>query len=223
MSDPKRLLNDPATAKHVSALLRQLPVPAPPSPAKEAELTRALMAPPAPIPTGFAGTAWVAGGAALALFIAGAWLALGGEAPPTTTTSGAAVVRTPTAVAPAVEPPPPRPEAAPPAASLAQPARSAPRRAVPVDTLAAEAQLLEEARRSLVRSPGTALALLRQHQARFPSGQLGAERLYLTVQALERSGDVAAASRQGELLLQKFPRSVYAAQLREKASARKKD
>jgi Tfp pilus assembly protein PilF len=82
------------------------------------------------------------------------------------------------------------------------------------DTLAEEEALLEQARRALTTSPGTALTLLRQHQQRFPAGQLTAERLFLSVDALRRTGDRAGADRQAQALLKRFPRSVYAGQLR---------
>lgn len=95
------------------------------------------------------------------------------------------------------------------------PRPSAPRLAAPPseDTLASEARMLEEARRVLVTSPARAVALLELHRKRFPNGQLTPERLYLTVDALARSGNSALARKHAQALIRGYPRSAYARQV----------
>lgn len=53
-------------------------------------------------------------------------------------------------------------------------------------SLAAEAALLEQARRELRRDANVALAVVDEHRARFPKGQLTSERLLIQVEALHR-------------------------------------
>jgi len=81
------------------------------------------------------------------------------------------------------------------------------------DTLALEESLLEQARRAS-DSPPRALALLREHERRFPNGELTAERLYLMAQVNARAGNVAAARRSAALLAARFPKSTYLPRLR---------
>jgi TolA-binding protein len=218
MNDPKRLLDDPGSAADAEALLRALRPAEPPSPEKQAELVRRMMtlsvAPP--LTAGIGVKSWLAVGlvglvcglAAISLW----WPAA--SAPPARRPSVSTAALDSSVAARELEQLPP------PAASgrvLSVDARPAPVASVktaPRDTLAEEEALLEQARRALATSPGGALRLLRQHQERFPAGQLTAERMFLSIEALRRAGDHAGAERQTQALLRRFPSSVYAGQLR---------
>jgi hypothetical protein len=215
VSDPKRLLDDASGAPHVAALLGALPKPQPPSAQKEAELVQRLLTPIAPVPVaaGLALKGWLGVGAlVVAGGLGGGWL-LSRPAAPVLQPRVTSVVPSPLLPPPAITPRAAPPNVEPPSRAAASPAPSAVK-AVARDTLAEEEALLEQARRSLASSPGAALALLRQHQQRFPAGQLTAERLFLSVDALRRVGDRAGAERQAQVLLKRFPGSVYAGQLR---------
>lgn len=224
MSDPKRLLESGGNPE-LASLLRALPTPKPPTPAQEADLVRRMMAPLpsplAPVSASHAASWWVGALVALAL-VGGTWVVTRPGDP--TPAAPVAPPRPVPAAPPAavVVPSPPAPAVAEPEPS---PAPVTPKRGTAPDTLAEEAELLERARRSLAAGPGAALTLLRQHEARFPNGQLAAERLFLTVQTLERSGDRAGATRSAEALVRRYPRSVYAAQVRKRygAAAPQKD
>jgi hypothetical protein len=90
------------------------------------------------------------------------------------------------------------PSEAPPVEEPAAPIAASPSQLNPTPTLpvasagpgglSAEAALLESARAQLRRSPAQALALAAQHVARFPDGQLAAERTLIQIEALHRSG-----------------------------------
>ncbi len=58
------------------------------------------------------------------------------------------------------------------------------------------------------------LALLSQARARFPRGALGQEREALTIEALSRAGQAAAAQRRAKAFLAAHPQSPYVADLR---------
>lgn len=62
------------------------------------------------------------------------------------------------------------------------------------------------------------LALLEQARRRFPRGALGQEREALTIQALERSGQHAAAQRRAAAFLRAYPSSPYGSDLERIAS-----
>lgn len=220
MKDPKRLLDDLGSSSDAASLLRGLRPAQPPSLEKQAELVQRLMTPMAtPLPlTGIAVGTWAAGAAVVAGAFAVIWLLW-----------PAAAIR-------AVKPPPapaalgstipnPSPEVVPaPAASArvfpveALPSVASSRTFAARDSLAEEEALLEQARRALTTSPRAAISLLHQHQQRFPTGQLTAERLFLSIDALRREGDRAGAERQTQALLKRFPSSVYAGQLRNQAA-----
>jgi hypothetical protein len=214
MSDPRRLLDDPAVSSEAKELLGSLPVPgalggldksaigsrvatslAAPAAVKVASLKAAgLLA------------AVLAGGTAVSVAVV-----TRSEPPPPAVDARA--VATTAAPAKAVEP---IPEAvvtveaepvAPPKAPAA--AKSAPKR----DTLALEESLLEQAR-SNIGSPARALALLHEHERRFPNGALTAERLYLTAQAQARAGNQTAARHYAKLLVERFPKSTYVPRVR---------
>lgn len=101
--------------------------------------------------------------------------------------------------------------AAAPSGATTKPARGVAR---DVDGLAREEALLERARSLAANDPRGALRLLRRHGRRFPQGQLAAERMFLSVQVLEQLGEEAAAREEAEVLMERFPRSSYAARLR---------
>lgn len=221
MKDPKRLLDDLGSSSDAASLLRGLRRAEPPSLEKQAELVQRLMTPMAtPLPvTGIAVGTWAAAGAAA---VAGAltvtWLLWPAEAiravkpPPAPTALGSTILSPSSEVVPA------------PAASArvfpveAPPSVATSRTVAARDSLAEEEALLEQARRVLTTSPRAAISLLHQHQQRFPTGQLTAERLFLSIDALRRAGDRAGAERQTQALLKRFPSSVYAGQLRNRAA-----
>lgn len=222
MSDPKRLLDDLGSGSDAGALLRALRPAEPPSLAKQAELVQRMMTPiAAPVPAGIGAKTWAGAGAAvLACGLAATWLLWPTEPTPPVRPP-LAPVATPISLAPPNRQPEPLPvPAAPEGVSPVEPPASAVVSSKPVarDTLAEEEALLEQARRALASSPGAALALLRRHQQRFPAGQLTAERMFLSVDALRRAGDRAGAERQTQALLKRFPSSVYAGQLRKQAA-----
>jgi TolA-binding protein len=133
--------------------------------------------------------------------------------PQTTLTApvASAKVAPPSAVVP-VEPPADAPTPAPAAragAAASEKAKSVVPPA-PRDSLAEEEALLEAARSASASNPARALSLLRKHQAQFPNGQLGAERLYLTVDCLQRLGNARGAEREAAALLKSYPNSAYA-------------
>jgi hypothetical protein len=110
---------------------------------------------------------------------------------------------------PAEEPAPPAPQsAAPPLATRVTPSFPA---ETPGDdlTLAAERQLLGQARLALVRGDALgALASLTEHGARYPGSQLAEERDALAIQALLRSGRVGDAHLRGTEFRRHFPKSL---------------
>lgn len=215
MSDPTRLLDDEQVGSATADLLRSLKPPQAAPPAVRAALGEQL-------------SGLVAQGAAPAAASA-VWLkaALVSVA---MVGSGAAVWKltaTPpeaarpamadAAPAPAKPPPAPLASASPAPAPEAAPVEPAerPRAAAsapaePRDKLAEEEALLEQARTLVGASPARALALLRSHQARFPGGQLAAERMFLSVDCLRRLGRRAEAQREADALIARFPSSAYA-------------
>lgn len=81
-----------------------------------------------------------------------------------------------------------------------------------------EAQLaLIDAARALVGAGRGAEALVKldQYRERFGSGRLGPEALFLRMQAYQRSGQVAAAERTAEAILERYPRGPHAGKARE--------
>jgi hypothetical protein len=226
MSEPRRLLDDANAPSEVAALLRSLSAPTPPSAAKQAELGRQLAALASPAPIAAAGASlWVKGAFVIGgLGIAGAVVWALRPTPPAPTP--AAVVTAPAVVATPVPLPVSTDSAA--APSEPAPTADAPRadaapssarvKPSPRDNLAEEEALLEQARRLAGSSPGQALTLLQQYQRRFPSGQLAAERMFLSVDVLTRLGKADAARKQADALMRAFPGSVYAAQVKARSS-----
>jgi hypothetical protein len=228
MNEPKRWLEDGDAPNEVAALLRSLPVPTRPTSDKQAELAQQLSAlalsKAGPVAGSSAG--WIKLGlVGVVCLIAGAAFYWGtssaepdpqprppvvvpnvaiasAEAPSSAAPSSAIEVKN----APVLAPRPP--SAAP---SLKAPSR---------DTLAEEELLLESARRAAASSPAAAWAFLQQHQRKFPNGQLSAERAFLSVDVLRRLGKHAAADREAERLIARFPNSTYAARLRAKQGSK---
>jgi hypothetical protein len=116
--------------------------------------------------------------------------------PGSASASASASAQAPVAPAAAAHDPPRRPE----------PARTAP---PPMDALAREAAMLEEARALLDRDPGGALSALDRYAAAFPSGSLGIERELLAVAALRKLGRDREAQIRGAALLERARGSIY--------------
>jgi hypothetical protein len=214
MNEPTRLLQQPGTNASTLELLRAIEAPAAAPPAVQAALVKDL--------SGLvAGSALKVGATAVWLKLTAAGLAalgIGGavywsRSGPQRAAPSLVAPRLPAStVAPPKREPPPAPDAALPAVSSALPAE--PVKALgslaPRDSLAAEEALLEAARQLLAASPARALGLLQKHKSQFPRGQLSAERMYLSVDALQRLGNGAAAQREAAALTKHYPNSVYA-------------
>jgi hypothetical protein len=228
MIEPKRLLDDVNAPDAATGLLRSLAVPAPPNPAKQAELVQHLAALAHPPVVAAAGTAlWLKALALGTLGLAAAWGVLTlrssprrPESPRPAASARAMAVALVAPPSPAAPPPEPlaMATAARPEPSAELPAASAHSKPSARDHLADEEALLEQARRLSASSPSSALSLLRQYQQRFPAGQLAAERMFLSVDVLTRLGNAAAAQRQADALIRAFPNSVYAAQVKARRS-----
>jgi hypothetical protein len=81
------------------------------------------------------------------------------------------------------------------------------------DPLVEEHALLAEARRALGSSPSQALALVQQHQRRFPGGMLATEREFLRITALSRLGRGAEARAAADRFLASHRGSPYGAEI----------
>jgi hypothetical protein len=104
---------------------------------------------------------------------------------------------------------PPVPSVAPVAAPDATTSVQARARSPLSDSLSAERTLLDPARTALGRSDGeSALAAVRTHEQRFPTGQLTEEREAIAVQALVLLGRKDEARIRGERFLTRYPGSV---------------
>lgn len=212
MSDPVRLLDDPGAPGSVTELMHAIEPPTPLSEAGRAALAARITASAAVVPvtaakllTLKAGVAALVAGGGLALLVT----ALDAPTPPPVAAPAVAVApATPTPeskVAPV--PAPPVVESAP-AEPPHRPVNARP--PSPKDTLAMEESLLERARESL-GTPSRSLALLAEHERRFPGGELTAERLYLSARAHEKAGNVAQAQKYAQALARRFPKSTYLA------------
>jgi hypothetical protein len=78
-----------------------------------------------------------------------------------------------------------------------------------------EAELLEKARSLVGSNPAAALRLTAEHSRDFPRGRLGAEADLIAAQSLLGMGKVAAAKQRAQASLARYPRGLYARQLRE--------
>jgi hypothetical protein len=227
MSTHKRWLDTDQTSAEVVALLR---VAKPPTPIDDAARARSVRRVTAlgltPAAAAAASVSWtqVALGAALGMF--GTLAAMGAahvllaqeprepgvvqpaRARPVTLSSAEALGTPPAAAASAST-------AAPPFAPRSAPS-SAPARPDPVPTenqLDQEIALLEMARRNLTASPDRALPALRDHELRFPAGQLRIEREFLMVDALVRLGRRPEAEARAQALARQAPQSLYGERL----------
>lgn len=215
MSDPPRLLDRSTTAASTLELLRALQPPEGAPPAIKTALVKDLSGLVASSGLKAAGLGlWAKASllGAVALSVAGVTtLARSPQPPPPPAAPVTKVAAPEPAVVEVRSLPEPSVSPAPldtrgtPSPDKAKVSASPPR-----DALAEEEALLESARRVVASSPARALGLLRQHQSRFPSGQLGAERMFLSVECLQRLGNIGAAQREAGLLTQRYPDSAYA-------------
>jgi hypothetical protein len=215
MSDPTRLLEGGASKSKAAQLLRALQPPQAAPPAVKAALGQQLsgLVAQGALPAASAAALWLKAGV-VAVAVAGsgvaAWKLTSAESAPAVRApviaAAPSTVAEPSVAAPASEPTPE--PAASEAPARAQPARSAP--SEPRDRLAEEEAILEAARSSLGSSPARALALLQRHRASYPSGQLAAERMFLSVDCLRRLGRRAEAQREADALVARYPASAYA-------------
>jgi hypothetical protein len=77
------------------------------------------------------------------------------------------------------------------------------------DSVAAEARLLESARRALAADPARALELVARHEREYPTGVLAVEREFLAIDALVRSGRRQEAEARGRRMREHAPGSLY--------------
>jgi hypothetical protein len=217
----RRLLDDPNVSDETRELVGSLDVPSPLSRSTRsaigARVARSLALPVAAgafpsLKTTAAWAAIVAGGALAVSLVVVATSEPERPARPSVNSPAAAPVPAPPvnrALAPAEPEKPAVVEEAPDTKDPAPSPRAASRR----DTLKLEESLLEQARRS-IDSPARALSLLREHERRFPNGELTAERLYLTAQTQARAGNGTAARHYARLLAERFPKSTYVRRVR---------
>lgn len=223
MADPRRWLDDPSAPDESVALLRTLGGPKPYSDAAHmriaskvsATLANAPVAPPAtPIaPWKLWTAATVAGAGAVALVVG-----MRGEPTPRPAPALRPVASAPQAsTRRAPEPLPQVPVIVEAPAKIKSQERTVVR-ARARDDLAVEETLLEQARTA--PSSARALALLREHERRFPQGALSAERLFLSAKVHAQSGSEQAARRYAAELERRFPASSYVTRARTLLSER---
>jgi type IV secretory pathway VirB10-like protein len=219
MADPTRWVDDPNAPAESVSLVRSLGGPKPYSEAAHARIAAkvsetvtnapvtAAASKIAPLKVAGISGAIVAGIGAIALVVS-----LGRSEQPAPPRDPRQATTVP--VAPAT-PPPQANRAAPEVAEpvpTAKPEERAPVNRSPRDDLAVEETLLEQARTAA--SPAKSLALLREHERRFPRGALAAERLFLSAKAQAESGNRTAARRYQAELERRFPASSYVPRLR---------
>jgi hypothetical protein len=228
MSTPKRWLETEQASAEVLALLREARPPTPLDAAARARSVRRVAALGlTPAVAAAASVSWsqIALGAALGmvgtLATIGAAQVLFEHDEPASSVVGAASARS-AAVTSAAAPPREAPPIAPSGSATVAPLapRPAPRSATPPPSaLPAENQLdqeialLDQARAKLGRSPHLALSALRDHELRFPAGQLRIEREFLIVDALVRLGRRPEAKARAQALERQAPKSLYGERL----------
>lgn len=137
------------------------------------------------------------------------------SAPPSSAPSSAPVSDQTAPPSATVSAEPATPAPANPAPVIAPSASAAPAPSAPAASRAtkatgpSEADLLEQARRALKTDPARALALTRQHQARFPNGVLRQEREVIAIEALRRLGRSSEASERAGSFEKQFPDSAH--------------
>jgi len=197
MSAPRRWLDDPEADEALREVLRAAPRARPLDTVTRHRL-RARVARASVLPVAAAGWLFVkSAAAALGVVLGTGALAVATgvvEWSPRPVPSGAAVAPhvTPRPSSHPVQAPPPSQEAQP--VAEAPPPQLNPAPGLPVaspsgssaGTLAAEAALLEQARREMRAAPSVALSVAAEHAQRFPRGQLTSERSLIQIEALHR-------------------------------------
>ena len=108
------------------------------------------------------------------------------------------------------------PSAVPPPVPTAGAAGAAARRsAKPLagSAAATELELVQRAQSALASDPARSLAITSEHERAFPSGEFVQEREVIAVEALSRLGRKEEALRRARALLQRYPRTPYAARI----------
>lgn len=82
-----------------------------------------------------------------------------------------------------------------------------------------EVELLFDARKAMSAKPESALRILDEHAARFPSGLLGPEREVLRIEVLRKLGRTAEATQRLHLFESKYPESIHLRRLQGDASS----
>lgn len=191
--------------------------------ARLAERLGPLLAPPvvpAPHPVASAagmGALAKLGLAGIALLVAGggALLFSAPKSAPPSAPITASPPAAPQTIAPSASPEPAAVEAlapatpAPEVSGAAKPAT----RAAPIAPLS-EAELLEQARRSLKSDPSRALARANEHRSRFPGGALVQEREVIAIKALRQLGRTAEADSRADAFAKAFPGSAFQRKLK---------
>lgn len=225
----KRWLETEQASAEVLALLRVARPPAALDPAARARSLRRVAALGLmPAAAAAASVSWlqIALGAALGMVgtlatIGAVQLLLGREPLPPTSVRPASSAR-PATERHAVEPPSPPPAVTasasatlPPLAprSLPKPSVAQPAAVSLENQLDQEISLLETARGKLASTPHAALSALRDHELRFPAGQLRIEREFLIVDALARLGRRSEAQARARALERQAPKSLYGERL----------
>ncbi|HVJ18053.1 MAG TPA: hypothetical protein VM686_21685 [Polyangiaceae bacterium] len=220
MSDPPRLLERPETSSSAAELLRALDPPAAPPPAIELALAKQLSTMVASSAAqSAAGAVWLKVVLVGVATLGGAGMFVWSRSPAPNPPLAAQTARAPGPALPVSTAPAPPLESAvqpaPAAATSASVKQRAPSPVTPRDVLAEEEALLEAARRALASDPARAYSLLQRHRSQFPNGQLGAERMFLSVECLQRLGKSDAAKREAASLAKHYPSSTYARRARQ--------
>ncbi len=114
------------------------------------------------------------------------------------------------------------PSASPPAAPAAGPASAAtvarrsaksPSGSPGSNPSTTELELVQRAQATLASDPARALAITSDHERAFPSGEFVQEREVIAVEALSRLGQKEESLRRARALLQRYPRTPYAARI----------
>lgn len=222
MSAPRRWLEDPEADSALREVLRGAPATRP----LDAVTRRRLgtkVARVSALPVVAAGWLFVkSAAAALGVVLGTGAIAVSAgviEWGPPPVSAPAPVKAAPPASSPAT--PAPVSDVAPPPDEVTAPSPQLnPTPTLPVDStgsnrLSDEAALLETARAKLRTAPAEALAISRQHAARFPRGQLGSERALIQIDALHRLGRDGEARAVSRELLGRSGAGLYAERVRQ--------
>ena len=194
--EPKRLLDDPTSSAELRALLREAEPSSAMTPAARGQALKSIAA----IGTSTSLLFWLKGPLMAGLLGAAGGAVIVAALPSQEVES--MHIRSKEAPAAVKADPSPRQHIAPVAVPenkeeteelVVEVEPPAARRAVTADTLAAEAELLERARRKLQENPAVTFSLLNQHRRKFPRAKLGMERELIRVDALRRLGRMQEA------------------------------